>query len=677
MPRLRLLPPAEEILSKQEAIPVLNYLMNRGGRLAIDTETTGLDKFRDRVLFWSLATEDRRFCLPWELLFSFDPLFKNKQVSWYLANAKYDMHLLSNMGISLGGDIWDIIPMDAMVDDTRPHGLKEQAYNSYGVKWGDFKDLFLNPEYVSRELRLDKHSYTQFKQMNTGDKLLFVYDERPDVVVDYASCDAYFTYMRGEDLRRQLDSEELATAMVPGMKTLLDYYRVLEVPLTKALWDMEREGFRIDFDWMKKIDGPMRDGLKSAERKVHKAAGKRFNLNSNDELRTILFDQKHFGLNPVKYTAGGKGSEPKPSTDEMTLKILLGRSNVNSPEHHLLKSFLEHRHLKKLHGTYVKKLIEEQRVMGDRNYRGVIGPDGKLHPSYRQAGARTGRLSASDPPIQTIPSRNDEYKIRGGFISDPGNDLIDYDYPQIEFRIAAVLADEQKMVDDIKRGWDIHTANAAQMYNANYEAIMASRALKDADKTLSTQDKKHLMYRNGAKAAGLGIMYGEGPGKLASGLGISYDEALDLIDQFHDTFQNLSMMIDETKDYAHANEYTYTMLGRKRRLYRINNEYSRGLAAAEERQAFNTVIQGSGAEMMKLAILRVWSNEDYKSLGGKLIATVHDELIGQAPKDTAKDAGEVMKEMMADPYRWGPIQIKYPVPVDPDGSIAARWSEAK
>lgn len=664
MPRLRLLPPVTVANTAEEAVPVLEQLMNRGGSLAIDTETTGLRPLDDSVLFWSMATEDARYCFHKNLLEIFQPLFRRKDVSWYLANAKFDMHMLANHGILLHGDVKDIVVMDAMEDDTRAHGLKEQCELAYEAKWGDFKELFLDPDFVGPTIRLDRASFIEFKRRTVGEKLLIVYNERPDIVEDYASCDAYFTYLRGQDLTDQLGAIELPTDPVDNFTTLLDYFNVIEVPLTKYLWEMERNGFDIDLDYVDKIDRPMRDGIEAAKRKIAKAAGKDFNPRSNDELRDILFSKAGFGLRPIGYTAGGK-SEPKAKTDEQTLKILLSRMTNGTPEHRFLLALLDYRHLVKLHGTYVK------------NIRKHIGKDGRVHCKINQSGARTSRMSASNPNMQNIPSRNDPFKIRGAFTAGSGELLIDLDYPQIEFRIAAVLAEEEKMCQLIRDGWDIHSGNAANMYkDATYEGIQEARRKKDAGEPLTDIDRRMLRYRDGAKTVGLGTLYGEGAKKMADQLGISYDAAQELIDTFFTTYPNIDLSICEQHVYAHEHEMTHTMLGRIRRLHTINSDKG-GLVAAGERQAYNTLIQGSGAEMMKLAILRVGASKEFRELGGKLVLTVHDELISRGPADTANDIMEVKKELMAHPYHWGPIQFTYPVPIPPDGSTAFRWSEAK
>lgn len=668
MPRLRLLPPVESAETPEEAAPIFEYLMNRGGHIAIDTETTGIQKLESRVLFWSMATEDRRFFLTDNLLGYFRPLLERKDVVWRMANAKFDRHMIANMGYEFQAPTWDIIDMDAMIDDTRPHGLKDQAWLSYQAKWGEFKELFLDPWTVAQELGFDKSFYAKFKQMSGGDKLLEVYNQRPDMVEDYASCDAFFTYMRAEDLAAQLAATTLPTDVVPELKTLADYYEVIEVPLTKSLWGMERAGFAVDKDWVKSIDIPMRDGIAAAEKTLREIVGYNFNPKSAADLVSILYDKSQFGLKPIKYTDGGSG-EPKPTTDEATLKLLKLRLDTDSPQFKFIDALLAHKRLVKLHGTYVKNIDK------------VIASDGRVHCRINQSGARTSRFSSSDPNMQNIPVRNDPYKIRGCFVADPGTYLIDFDYPQIEFRIAAALAGEDDMIEAIKKGWDIHTANAANMYKSDarvsYEAIMEARRKKDAKESISDIDKFLLSRRDGAKTVGLGVLYGEGAAKMAQELKISKQEAEELRDTFFRTYPNIANHIEYMHAYAHATEHTHTMLGRMRRLHRINNLYNSGLVAAEERQAYNSLIQGSGAEMMKLALLRIDNNPDFRALGGRLILTVHDELIARAPKDTARDVAAIMKEMMADPYNWGCIQLKYPVPVDPDGSIGERWSEVK
>ncbi len=659
MPRLRLLPPATVVDSHEKATAVLTYLMNRGGRLAIDTETTGLDLMRDRILYWSMATEDQRYFLEYEYLYRFDALFQRKDVKWYLANAKYDMHMFANAAVSLAGEVRDIVVMDAMLDDTRPHGLKDQAKLAYEISWGDFKDLFLDAERVAKTLGLDKDGYKNFKALEGQSKLPFVYAQRPEIVIDYASCDAFFTYMLGERLEAQLAATPLPTDIVPQLATSLDYFNVIEAPLTKSLWKMERRGFAVDTDYIKKVDQPMRDGMARLERELSDIVGKGFNPRSNDEVGDFLFGT--YKVKPITYTDKGA-----PSTNEADLKRIAERlsSDPTRPESRFIKALLEHKKLTKLHGTYVKSMGKH------------IGPDGRVHSRLNQTGARTSRLSSSDPNMQNIPARRDPYKLRGMFVSAPGCSLVDLDYPQIEFRVAAVLASAPALMDAIRQGWDIHTANATNAYGIPYEDIQAARAKKDAKQPLSDYEKRCCEARDGAKAIGLGTMYGEGAGKIAMTLGISKEKAQGDINKFFAANPELEALIHNSHAFAHEYGYTYTMLGRMRQLHRINSGM-RGLEAEEERQAFNTLIQGSSAEMMKLAILRIDNDPRLQELGSHLLLTVHDELISEAPDDVTNDVREIKRELMGDPYRWGPIDLTYPVPIDPDGSIAKRWSEAK
>lgn len=663
MPRLRLLPAVEEVLSWEACAPVLRHLMQRGGTIAIDTETTGLRILADKILFWSMATDTGRWCFPAEYLYAFEPLFARADVSWCMANAKYDLHMLRNAGISLAGEVFDIIVMDALVDDTRPHGLKDQAWLTYEANWGEFKDLFLDPLVVAERLGLDKNDFREFKKLNGGDKLLYVYRKAPEVLVDYASCDAYFTYILWQELCGRLASELLPVEVAPGFDTLYDYYRVLEVPMTRTLWNMERRGVLIDMDYVKKIDEPMRNGIAAATRELHELAGRPFNPRSTEHLRDILYTDRGFGLKPVKYTKGGKrGSEA--GTDEKSLKILMERGKGSRSSQFIFK-LLEMKKLVKLHGTYVKGIEKH------------LGPDGRIHTRYNQAGARTARLSSSDPNTQNLPQvEKDPFGIRGAFIAPDGSLLLDGDYPQIEFRVAAVQANEEKMMEAVRKGWDIHNANTANMYKVSYEDVAGAK--KKGKKELTARDHELLRLRNMAKTVGLGTLYGEGPTKMAMQLGLTREEAVEMKDTFFRTYPAIFDNIMFCHGYAKKMGFTFTMLGRMRRLHRIISDLSDNkIIAQEERQSYNTHVQGSAAEIMKLAMLLVDGSPDLECLGAKLIMTVHDELVMECPKDTAKDAAEIMGALMGDPLHLGPIQIEYPVPITPDIGVARRWSESK
>lgn len=666
MPRLRLLPPVEEVKTWDECTPVLEHLHQRGGTVAIDTETTGLKIMEDKVLFWSMATEDRRWCLPVNTIYAFDSLFARKDVKWCMANAKYDLHLLRNAGIRIEGDAHDIIVMDAMMDDTRPHGLKEQGWLAYEAKWGEFKELFLDPQIVADNLQLDKNSYRDFKKMSGGDKLLYVYNQAPNLVTDYASCDAYFTYMLWNDLSTQLASELLPVEIAPGFDTLLDYFHVLEVPMTKTLWDMERRGILVDQDYIKKIDMPMREGIAAATRVLQDIAGRTFNPNSSADLRDILYTDAGFGLKPIKYTTGGKGKGATEGTDEKTLRRLMERAGAGNAAKFIFK-LLELKKLVKLHGTYVKGIHKH------------LGPDGRIHTRYNQAGARTSRLSSSGPNMQNIPRPDpdsDPYMLRGAFIASDGMDLLDADYPQIEFRVAAVQAGETKMMEAVHRGWDIHNANTANMFGIEYDDLVRAQKNKKNKLVLTDTEVKLLQLRQESKTVGLGTLFGEGPMKMAMQLNITKERAMGLKDTFFKTYPEIYENIMFTHGYARAKGHTFTMLGRMRRLHRIGSPLSNNkIISQEERQAYNTHVQGSAAELMKFAMLLVNNNEDFRSLGGRLILSVHDELVAEAPKETAKECAEIMAELMSHPLHWGPIQMDYPVPITPDAATGHRWSE--
>lgn len=673
MPRLRLLPPVTAAMDVESAQKVLAHLMRRGGKIAIDTETTGLNRMKDRVLYWSMATDTDRYFFPQELLPVFTPLFERKDVIWRLANAKYDMHLLKNKGSFLAGQTWDIIDMDAMIDDTRPHGLKDQAWMAYEARWGDFKELFLDPVYVAKTLGLEGKAITEFKKKTVGEKLEFAFAENPDLVIQYATCDAFFTYYRAEDLEIEMAGTETPTVVVPQIGNLLDYYKIIEVPLTKALWSMERQGWKIDEQKRKAIEGPIRDGLAGIQYKalqiVKEFGYAELNLASTEHLRHILYDKDCFGLRPPKYNTGAKTGKVSASTDEKALEILLERLDPTSTASKFIQLKQEHAALNKALGTY---------VVGAAKH--IHDTDGKIHCKINQSGARTSRFSTSEPNLQNIPIHNDRYNLRSLFIADEGCSLIDLDYPQIEFRVAAAVARAAGMIQDINRGWDIHCANGARMYASDprvtYDNIIAAKDRKDKKATLLDHDKFLLEIRQAAKTVGLAVMYGEGLTKMAIQLQCTREKAAEYQRAFFDAAPEISQCIREMHEYGHATETTYTLLGRIRRLYGINS-WKKALVAQDERRALNTLMQGTAAELMKLAILRTHYSSDFQSLGGRLVMTVHDELIGQAPDDTAKDTAEVMKECMGNPFKWAGLNYDLGVDITPDYGIGKSWDKAK
>lgn len=666
MPTLHLLPPVTVAETPEEVRPILRRLMKRGGHLAIDTETTGLDKINDRVLFWSMATESERFCFDVSVLPLFHPLFDNPRITWNLANAKYDMHMLKNHGVTLAGKIFDIVVMDAIMDDTRRHGLKAQALARFGIDWGEFKELFLDPKFLSSRIGLAKEGFSAFKGMPLGDKLLMVYDEAPEIVEDYASCDAFYNYKIFEMLLDELHHDELPTDLFDGFATSLDYYNVIEEPITRELWTMERNGFDIDLDYRKKIDDPMRLKMTNLRTRMEKLTRPGFCPDKNEHIAQALFDDdKGFGMKTLWYTKSGA-----PKTDEPTIDLIQSRLRKDHPASTFLDYLQEYKKTKKLHGTYVVGI--EEFVCTDK-----VSGRTRVHATIRQAGARTSRLSVVDPALQTIPSRNDPYKIRNMFVAPQGQSLRVLDYPQVEFRIAAALAGQESMMDAMRKGWDIHSANAAQLYpEVSYEEIQDARKRKDENLELDARMKHALSRRVDAKALGLGTMYLQGAFTMSQTLGCSQQEAQEKIDLFFSTNEAILALVEDIQGYAHQFGHAHTMLGRKRQFHMINSSAG-GLVAQERRQAWNLAIQGSGAEIMKLAILRCGSNSALAQLGNEAVMTVHDELIYRGPTETEAESVRIMGELMADPFRVGPIQMDYPVPLPPDGGGAPCWGMAK
>jgi DNA polymerase I-like protein with 3'-5' exonuclease and polymerase domains len=679
MPRLRLLPKVETVMRPEQAAPVLEYLLRRGGPVGIDTETTGLRKLDDTIKYWSMATDTRRWFLPWQMIDLFEPLLQKPDQIWYLANAKYDAHMFANHGMTLGGQWWDVVVMDAMDDDTRSHALKSQAFMHFGVRWAEFKDTFLNAERVAESLGLDKRSFTSFKKRvakHPGEAIEYVYAERPDLVENYATCDAFFTYMLAEQHHRVLSNTPTPTNVVPGIQTSLDYFVRIEQPLTHALWRMERRGVLADVPYAKSIEGPMLDGLAAAQRDIDLLLGHgSFDPHKKNELRSILFTKDGFNLKPIK-TSGMKGgvltsSTPLAAVETKDLELLRERCGADTMAGRFITAYTKWAKIEKLYGTYVRDIEQS-----------LSRKTGRVHANFNQAVARTSRLSSSGPNLQNLPTRNDPYGLRGIFVAPKGRKLITRDYPQIEFRVTAALAGQESMMKDIRDGLDIHSANAARMYGTKYPevtyaAIELARKKKSAKEALTATDYLCLKCRDGAKVIGLGTLYGEGANKIAMELGCSKEEAQEQIDQFFESNPDIVRLIDFMHSLAMDEGFSHTWLGRMRRLHRSSNHFNRALVAAELRQAFNMLIQGSSAEMLKLAMLLIDSDEDFNNSGSYLIVTVHDELIAEAEEEMVDLAGSIMDRHMSDPYRWRDIQLTFPVPVTPDGGSGDRWSELK
>lgn len=399
----------------------------------------------------------------------------------------------------------------------------------------------------------------------------------------------------------------------------------LELPLVQVLAHMETRGIKIDQAYLAKLGKEMAERIGELEREIHKLAGQEFTVNSPKQLGAILFDKLNL---PVQgKTAKGTGR----STDMGTLEKL-------APLHPLPAKVVEYRHQAKLKSTYVDALP----LLADEK--------GRVHTSYRQTVA-TGRLSSKDPNVQNIPVRTElGQKIRRAFIAEKGHKLISADYSQIELRLLAHVSDDKHLRQAFLDGEDIHKAVAAKVFGI---------ALKDVTKE----------QRNTAKTVNYAVLYGQSAFGLSQLLNVSRAEATQFIENYFSGYPNVKELQTKVLEGCRKDGYVTTLLGRKRYLPEITSKNAM-LRSQAERQAFNTVLQGTAADLIKRAMLDVHAAVEAKKLPYAMLLQVHDELVFEAPEKEAKKCAEFAKEKMS-----GAMKLSVPLVVDV--GIGDNWLEAK
>ena len=441
-------------------------------------------------------------------------------------------------------------------------------------------------------------------------------DELPyDEVAQYACEDADVTYQLWEILKDKLDEDELD-----------EIAKTLEFPLIRVLAHMERQGVSIDVEMLEQFSEELTKDLEKLEEEIFEISGEEFNLNSPKQLGEVLFDK--LGL-----PAGKKTKTGQYSTSESVLTKL-------ASEYEIPSMVLDYRSLSKLRSTYVDalpKLVNEE--------------SGRIHTELNQTVAATGRLSSSNPNLQNIPIRTERGReIRKAFVPAKGYKLLAADYSQVELRVIASISGDENMIQAFKNGEDIHSRTAKEIFGLD--------SLDDV-----TSD-----HRRKAKEVNFGIPYGVSAYGLASRLGISNDEGKEMIEQYFERFPGIQDYIDETVKKAKDDGYVTTLLGRRRYIPEINssNWNVRGFA---ERTAINMPIQGTAADIIKLAMIQIddlLRDSDYKS---RMLLQVHDELIFEIHEDETDELPNKLKEMMENAY-------ELDVPLDVEIGLADNWLEA-
>ena len=619
-------PPAEaeyELVQDEEALKAWVEATYKTGILAVDTETTGLDSMQAELVGICLSTEPGKAC--------YIPLAHRHAEAG---------DLLSDGG---GAEPIDQIPMDRALEILKPvladpsilkvgQNLKYDLsiLARYGVAVTPMDDTMLMSFAVDGGAH--GHGMDELADLHLGMKTM-KFEEvagkgKSQITFDLVPLDKALAYAAEDaDVTLRLHQVLKPRVLEDGMVTV---YETIERPLAPVLSAMEREGILVDPTTLKEMSAEFAQRIADLEEEIHALAGESFNVGSPKQLGEILFDR--LGLQGGKKTKSGSYS-----TDSGVLEPL-------AADNPIVQKVLDWRGLSKLKSTYTDALITQ------------INPKTKrVHTSYSMVGAQTGRLSSTDPNLQNIPIRTAEgRRIREAFVAAPGNKLVSLDYSQIELRLVAEIADIPALKKAFRDGLDIHAMTASEVFGV---------PLADMDPET----------RRKAKAINFGIIYGISAFGLANQIGVARGEAKAFIDQYFEKFPGIRTFMDETIEGCRQHGYVETLFGRRIHLGGINdkNPMRRGYA---ERQAINAPIQGTAADIIKRAMIRI--PPALKAAGleeVRMLLQVHDELIFEAPESLTDKAVPLIKEVMEGAA--GPAR-SLGVPLEVEAGIADNWREA-
>lgn len=572
-------------------------------QFCFDTETTGLDTMTAELVGLSFSWEATEACyvpIPAEqteaqlIIDEFKTLFANELIGKTGQNIKYDMNVLKNYGVAINGILFDTMIAHYLLQPDMRHGMDALAGS------------YLNYAPVSIETLIGKRGKNQISMR----------DVAVEKIMSYAAEDADITW--------QLQNVFSPLLKEANAQKLFDE---VEMPLVPVLAAMEREGIAIDTETLKKYSTQLATEISIIELEIQNLAGTPFNISSPKQVGDILFEVLKISAKPKKTKTG------QYATGEDILQKLI-------KNHPIIEKILEYREMMKLKNTYVDTLPEMMNVK-----------TGRIHTSYNQVVAATGRLSSDNPNLQNIPVRTARGReIRKAFIPKNNNYvLMSADYSQIELRIVASICGDENMCAAFRDGKDIHTATAARVYG-----IAESEVTKE------------MRYK--AKSVNFGIIYGQGAFGLAENLGISRGEAKELIENYFREYPGVKKYMDDTVNFAREYGYVQTILGRRRYLSDIlsTNAVVRGFA---ERNAINAPIQGSAADMIKVAMINVQAALIKNKFETKLLLQVHDELVFDVPENEVEIVKPVIEAAMIN-------ALKLNVPIEVGIGVGKTWLEA-
>ncbi len=571
--------------------------------VCFDTETTGLNSLTATLVgiafsyekgkgYYAVMPEDQ--AATQQILEIYRPFFENEGIVKVGQNLKYDIKVLDKYAIRVKGSVFDTMIAHYLLNPDMRHNMDILA------------ETYLNYQPIPIENLIGK------KGKNQG-----TMREVPlDLQTEYAVEDADITWQLHTIFSEQLKKDKLTRL-----------YEDIEAPLIKVLADMEIEGIRMDEDVLSGLSVALTEDIKFLEKKIYGQAKTEFNLASPKQLGTVLFEELKLVDKPTKTKTGQYGTG-----EEILSKLAF--------KHPIVAEILEWRGLVKLKNTYVDSLPNE-----------VNKKTGKIHTTYSQAVASTGRLSSNNPNLQNIPIRTERGKeIRKAFV--PRNSdylLLSADYSQIELRLIAELSGDEELKTAFLRGEDIHRSTASKVFNVPLELVSREQ-------------------RSYAKTVNFGIIYGVSAFGLSQQTDLSQKESKELIDTYFRTYPGLKNYIQSQIDFARKTGYVETILGRRRYLKNINSANA-VVRAGDERNAVNAPIQGSAADIIKIAMIRIHEQLEKEKLHSKMILQVHDELVFDVLKEEMDIVMPLVKQAMENAY---PLSI----PLIVDAGAGENWLEA-
>ena len=619
--------PDYKLITDVARVPAVLDEMRNAGTIAVDTETTSKDPMRAGLVGVSLsAAEGTAYYLafghvpsavatdpdgnPMLMLDAPEPvpnlppisspemgplreLLANPSVRKVGQNIKYDMHVLERAGAPLGGVYFDTSLASYVLDPgKRQHGLDILALDRFQAKLTSYA-----------EVAGSGRSEIPFAEVSL------------EAAAAYSGEDADYTLRLYGRLTEELEAH-----------SMLDLLEDIEMPLVPVLADLEKTGVRIDLDVFDALRERFTREIALIEEEIYKLAGGEVNLRSVPQMRELLFERLELPV--LRKTKTG------PSTDEGVLSELAAQG------HQIPRLILEYRELDKLDGTYVSKLPL------------LVHPEtGRIHTTFNQTVAATGRLSSSDPNLQNIPIRTTlGREIRKGFVPDEGYLFLSADYSQIELRVLAHLSADPAFVEAFRADRDIHRETAARIFGVDPDAV--SGGMRDQAKTIN-----------------FATIYGQGPVALAAQLGISRTQADEFIASYFERFAGVRRYLDEMKEQAKETGYVETLLGRRRYIPEMRSR-NPGVRAFGERLATNSPIQGTAADLLKIAMIRLHDRLAAGDTGARMLLQVHDELLLEVPEASVEETRLIVREEME-----GAIQLDVPLKVDM--GIGPSWYDSK